>query len=269
MNDTDDILKALDDKEPEKKPTNWELWAALYFAEFIFVLLDAGSAFSVYWITGVWYYGLIVFFAGVIPLWLYTKTYTRPLVSKSQKKAALIGGSLAVGSVVVVAVFMAILNLAATAMDGDAVKWTEAGLGGSLVFILAVHGFINAYYFFTDEEIRETNKTDRMVARGDRMVKRIGVANRVASSTRREVAAKKKLSGIFSPEIVDKILEMMSDHDDDGIPDFMDAIDNRTGKPFVRPQEAPRATFPQKPMHVMAKDAEQAKLDEDPTRGQS
>ena len=53
MSETEEILKALDDKTPPKKPTNWELWAALYFAEFIFVLLDAGSALGVGLVTGI------------------------------------------------------------------------------------------------------------------------------------------------------------------------------------------------------------------------
>ena len=53
---------------------------------------------------------MIVFLAGVILVWLYTKTYTRPLASANQKKAALIGGIVAVLSVVVDAVFVADLN---------------------------------------------------------------------------------------------------------------------------------------------------------------
>jgi hypothetical protein len=227
MNDTDDILKALDDKTPVKKPTNWELWAALYFAELIFVLLDAGSALGVGLITGIWYYGVIVFFAGVIPLWLYTKTYTRPLASPQQKKAAMIGGLVAVFSVVVVAGFVAVLNFAAGQFSGDALAWTEAGLGISLIGLLAVHGFINAYYFFSDEQVKEHNKTQRIIARGDAQVKRIKVAQDVANAKRREVTARQKLESAFSPEIVAKIMSMMADDDGDGIPNFIDPVDNR------------------------------------------
>ena len=227
MSETEEILKALDDKTPPKKPTNWELWAALYFAEFIFVLLDAGSALGVGLVTGIWYYGVIVFFAGVIPLWLYTKTYTRPLASESQKKAAMVGGFVAVFSVIVVAIFVAVLNFAANQFSGNAIAWTEAGLGVSLVVLLAVHGFINAYYFFTDEQVKEHNKTERIIARGDAQVKRIGVANQVANAKKREVTARQKLESAFSPEIVAKILSMMADDDGDGIPNFIDPVDNR------------------------------------------
>ncbi len=245
MNETDEILKALEDKTPSKKPTNWELWAALYFAEFIFVLLDAGSALGVGLVTGIWYYGVIVFFAGVIPLWLYTKTYTRPLASHSQKQAAMVGGFVAVFSVIVVAIFVAVLSFAAGQFSGNSIAWTEAGLGISLVVLLAVHGFINAFYFFTDEEVKEQNKTDRIIARGDRAVKRIGVANTVANAKKREVTARQKLEGAFSPEIVAKILSMMADDDGDGIPNFIDPVDNRK----QRPQ--------QQPMRQFAKDEDQ------------
>lgn len=51
-NETDEILKSLDDKEPEKKPSNWELWSALYFAEAVFVILDLVSAVTMAYMTG-------------------------------------------------------------------------------------------------------------------------------------------------------------------------------------------------------------------------
>lgn len=237
MGEVDDILKSLDDKAPKKKPSNWSLYAALYFAEFIFVILDAGSAFSVGYITGIWYYGVIVFLAGVIPLWLYTKTYTRPLASANQKKAALIGGIVAVLSVVVVAGFVAVLNFAAGQLLGSSLAATEAGLGISLVILLAAHGFINAFYFFTDEEIIEHNKTERIIARGNREVQRVQVAHEVANAKKREVGARKKLESAFSPEIVAKIMSMMADDDGDGIPNFMDLKDNRQNNQ-PRPQQA-------------------------------
>ena len=126
MNESDEILKSLDDKTPRKKPSNWALYAALYFAEGIFILLDAGSAVSVGYITGFWYYGVIVFLAGVIPLFLHTKLYTRPLASREQKSAAMIGGIVAVGSVFVMAVFVAVLNFAAQTFESKSIVWMEA-----------------------------------------------------------------------------------------------------------------------------------------------
>lgn len=237
MSEQDDILKALDDKEPEKKPSNWELWAALYFAEFVFVVLDAGSALSVWWITGYWYYGLIVFLAGVIPLWLYTKQYTRAYASKTQQKTAFIGGIVAVSSVIVVAVFMAVLNFYAKNNSSDAVMWTESGMAVSLVLILAVHGFINGRYFFSDEAVIENQRTNRMIARADRSVTRIGVANRVARAKRNEVSERKTLEREFSPEVVAKILNLLADDDGDGIPNVVDFVDNRQPGKQPKPQQ--------------------------------
>lgn len=243
MNETDKILKALDDKEPDKKPTNWELWSALYFAEFIFVLLDAGSALSVWWITGFWYYGVTVFFAGVVPLWLYTKQYTRAYASVAQRKTAFIGGVVAIASVIVVAVFMAVLNFVAKQSQGNAVMWTEAGLAVSLVLLLAMHGFIMGRYFFIDEEIGETQKTNRMIARGDQGIRRIGIANKVAIAKKQEVALRDEFERKFSPEVLKKIMSMMQDLDGDGIPDVIDPTDNRTGKPFQQNQQQPARQF--------------------------
>ena len=233
--ETDQILEALDDKEPEKKPSNWELWSALYFAEFVFVLLDAGSALSVWWITDIWYYAVIVFFAGVIPLWLYTKQYIRPLASTAQKRTVFLGGAVAIGSVIVTAVFMGALNFVAKAYSADAVLWTEAGLAISLVLIIATHGFIMARYFFIDEEIAEGQRTNRIIARGDRDVRRIGVARKVADSKKQEVRKRNDFERDFNPKILQKILTMMQDLDEDGIPDIIDPIDDRTGKAFIKP----------------------------------
>jgi len=100
-------------------------------------------------------------------------------------------------------------------------------MGISLVILLAVHAGINAFYFFSDEQIVEANKTERIIARGDAQVKRIGVANQVANAKRREVSARQKLETAFSPEIVARIMSMMADDDGDGIPNFIDPVDNR------------------------------------------
>jgi hypothetical protein len=103
---------------------------------------------------------------------------------------------------------------------------------------LAVHGLINAFYFFFDEEIVETNKTERIIARGNSQVRRIGVANEVASAKRRENTARRSLEQSFSPEIVAKIMSMMADDDGDGIPNFIDPVDNRK-RQFAATSNAP------------------------------
>lgn len=238
MDETTEILQALDDKEPEPKPSNWSLWAALYFAEAIFVILDAVSAVIVGTITGYWYYGLFVFLAGVVPLFLYTKQFTRPLASVRQRRISFVGGMVAVSSVIIIAVFMGGINIASTNLAGDTMLWMEAGLVVSLVIILAAHAFIEGLYFFTDEEIAEGQKTDRMVARGYRGIQRIGIARKVANAKRQEVQKRHDFERDFDPRVLKKILSVLRDLDDDGIPDVIDPVDNRTGKPFQRNQMA-------------------------------
>lgn len=236
-NETDEILKSLDDKEPEKKPSNWELWSALYFAEAVFVILDLVSAVTVAYVTGFWYYGLFVFLAGVMPLFLYTKQFTRPLASATQRKTAFWGGIVAVSSVIVVAVFMAFINLASQTLTLDAIALTEAGLVVSMIILLATHALIMGRYFFTDEEISETQKTNRMLARGFRGMQRLGIANKIANAKRNEVKKKHEIEQDFDPRVIAKIMNALRDLDEDGIPDAMDPVDNRTGKPFNRNQQ--------------------------------
>ena len=248
-NETDEILKSLDDKEPEKKPSNWELWSALYFAEAVFVILDLVSAVTVAYVTGFWYYGLFVFLAGVMPLFLYTKQFTRPLASATQRKTAFWGGIVAVSSVIVVAVFMAFINLASQTLTLDAVALTEAGLVVSMIILLATPALIMGRYFFTDEEISETQKTNRMLARGFRGMQRLGIANKIANAKRNEVKKKHEIEQDFDPRVIAKIMNALRDLDEDGIPDAMDPVDNRTGKPFNRNQQV-----------SYAKDTERANL---------
>ena len=252
MNETNEILEALEDKEPENKPSNWELWSALYFAEAVFVILDLISAVTVGYVTGYWYYGALVFLAGVVPLFLYTKQYTRPLASTPQQKTALWGGVVAVSSVIVIAVFMAFINLASQTLSLNAVALTEAGLVVSMIVLLAAHAFIMGRYFFIDEEVKENQKTNRMIARGDRGIRRIGAAHKVAKAKRTEIQKRHTVEQDFDPRIIKKIMNALRDLDGDGIPDIIDPTDDRTGKPFNRNQsqvyaqnvERPEGTHP-------------------------
>ncbi len=241
-NETEEILKSLDDREPEKKPTNWELWSALYFSEAVFVILDGVSSVTVAVVTGFWYYGLFVFLAGVVPLFLYTKQYTRPLASVSQRRTAFWGGIVAVSSVIVVAVFMAFINLASQTLTLDSIALTEAGLVISMIIVLASHAFIMGRYFFVDEEISETQKTNRMLARGFRGMQRLGIANKIAQAKRSEVQRKDEIEQEFDPRVIAKIMNVLRDVDGDGIPDILDPIDNRTNKPLSLKQSYAQTT---------------------------
>ena len=232
-NETDEILLALEDKEPEKKPKKGAHKIALFFADMIFFFLDVGSGLGVYWLTDIWYYGVIVFLAGFVPLMLHQKLYTQPYASKDQKNAAMVGGILAVGSVLIVAIFIAIVNFVAKAASGNAILWMEGGLAASLVLLAFAHAIITAYYFYIDEETAEEQNTSRIIARGERGVTRIRAAGKVARAKRSEVAERHTLEGQFSPEVISKIVQMLKDDDGDGIPNFLDPVDNRKRQAFA------------------------------------
>jgi hypothetical protein len=227
MSETDDILKSLDDKESEKKPSKAAPKVALFFADFIFFILDVGSGLGVYWLTGIWYYGVIVFLAGFVPLVLHQKLYTQPFASRDQKRASMVGIIVAISSVLIVALFTAVINFAASISSANAIVWMEVSLAVSLVLLAFAHALITAYYFYIDEEVSESQRTNRIVARGQRSVERIAAAAKVARAKQVEVRHRKKLEGEFSPEIIAKILEKLRDSDGDGIPDFIDPVDNR------------------------------------------
>lgn len=224
FDDAEDILKALDDERPVKKPRN-QVWLAILFADLIFFLLDLGSGLGVAYLTGVPFYGIVVFAAGFVPLLLHQKLYVRAYASEDQKRWAMIGGFIAVGSVLIVAIFIAIIRFAVR--DETALGWMEAALATALVSISFVHAMIAVYYFHIDEGISENQKTNRMLARGDRSVTRIKAAQQVAQAKRREVLHRRRLEDMFTPAVVAKILAAFDDDDGDGIPNILDRRDNR------------------------------------------
>lgn len=241
MNEIDEILEAIDEKRPEKKPSN-HIWIAIVFSDLVFFALDFGSGLGVYWLTKVWYYGLIVFLAGIIPLLIHQKLYTRPYASPEQKTASMVGIVLSILSVLAVAVFLAAVRF----MVADSVWIIEAGLAVSLVTIAFAHSCITFYYYYNDEEIRESQRTAQMIARGKRSIQRIEAAHKVASAKRAEVQKKHEFEGKFSPEVLAKILSQF-DKDGDGIPDFMDPVDNRKVRTYASKSESVGKDFTQGP----------------------
>jgi hypothetical protein len=227
MSEIDEILEAIEDKRPEKKPSN-HIWLAILFSDLVFFALDFGSGLGVYWLTKVWYYGLVVFLAGIVPLILHQKLYTRPYASPEQKTASMVGIVLSILSVLVVAVLLAAVRFMVT----ESMWIIEAALAVSLVALAFSHACITFYYYYKDEEIREEQKTTQMIARGARNIRRIETAHKVANAKRAEVAKKHEFEGKFSPEVLAKILQQI-DSDGDGIPDFLDPVDNRKVRTFA------------------------------------
>ena len=93
------------------------------------------------------------------------------------------------------------------------------------------------YYYYNDEEIRENQKTAQMIARGNQSIKRIMAAQKVANAKRVEVKARHEVEKDFSPEVLAKILAQF-DKDGDGIPDFLDPVDNRKVRTFASKSES-------------------------------
>lgn len=199
MSDIDEILQELE-KKPTKKPKN-VAWIGIVFADLVFALLDAGSGLGVAYLTSVWYYGVVVFFAGIIPLVMWQKLYTNAYAADAQKTASLWGGGLAVVSVVMVAVGVGILRFTTNA------AWVEGGLVAMLVVTIAIHGLIAAYYYYSDEEISETQKSTQMVGRAARKIIRYKTAEKVLYANRKAVGERKRVSGAYSSEAVDKVLD--------------------------------------------------------------
>jgi hypothetical protein len=197
--------------------------------------------------------------------------FSRPFNSSNQRKIAVGGAIWAVLTILFIAACTVFANLAGL-FSPEYEPYYLATMVTVIVSNIVIHGILAGIFYYIDDGHKAKNKAARATARAITQNEIDDAAEMILTNAlRRRINRKRMATRFISQSAVNAaIREAGGDEDEDGIPDNVDPIDNRTGKPFVRRQNAPRATFQQKPMQVMAKDAEQAKLtrDEDFTKGQ-
>lgn len=229
-NHRDELLEAVKEpKKSRKKPSNNSLLIALIFADIIFGVLDIGSGITVYWLTGVWFYGVLVFLAGITPLLLFQKLYTRAFANEEQKKIAISGAVLAVFSIIIIGVLSAIANVA-----GIGGVNAELAVVIAVVVLAFVHALLLTWYFYIDDGILADQTVERTLARAIQQGKLIEAGDFILTLTQRSVNRRKAIGNKYgSMEALREVLSQLSmDADGDGIPDVVDPVDDRTGEPF-------------------------------------
>lgn len=220
----DELLKEVSKPMHRKRPSNWGLYLAVAFFNIVMLILDGGSAFSVYWATNIAFYGVMTFLAGFIPLTMHEILHFRPYASDAQKNIAKWGALAAVSSVIIVAILAVVVNIM-----GVAGQTVEIGM---LIFIVVSafgHAVAAAVYFYIDDGISAEQITVQMEARAIQKRRRNSAADLVLGLSRESINERKRIAGSHnSMSALKEILRQMGEDDDgDGIPNFIDPVDNR------------------------------------------
>jgi hypothetical protein len=228
----DELLRAVKAPKKKKSPSNRSLYIALFAADFIFGVLDIGSGITVYWMTGIWFYGLLVFLAGFAPLLLFQSLFTRAFASDEQKKVAIGGAVLAVFSIISIGILSVIANV-----QGVDSKFAEQTVLIVIVVLAFIHALLFTGYFYIDEGIQADQVVIQTIARAMRESDMIEAGGQVLETTQRSLNRRHEIGDKYSSRAA--LMEVLSqfgfkDLDEDGIPDFMDKTDNRTGQPFKK-----------------------------------
>lgn len=231
----DELLKEVRKPIRRKKPSNWGLYLAVIFFNLVMLLLDIGSAFSVYWATAIWYYGVMTFIAGFVPLTMHEILHFRPYASEEQKSIAKWGALAAVAAVIIVAILAVVVNI--MGVSGKAVEI------GMIIFIIVSafgHAIAAAVYFYIDEGISAEQVTVQMEAKALQKRRRNSAADLVLGLSRESINERKRIGQDHNSfDALREILRQMGEDDDgDGIPNAIDFVDNRKPK-----QSAPVRAF--------------------------
>lgn len=235
-----------------KKPSNAALWVAYTFFNITILVFDIIAAVTVYGLTQNAGYAVVTFLAGFVPLLMHEFLYLRAYASQYQRYISISGAIIAFLTVIVVAVLAAGVNVAiATGYTVDAAA-SELVILTIIVLAAFTHTILAAGYFYLDDGIKATHKAAENIAFHDERMKNLDRAEQVLEKAARMRNKKNELASRFGgadgKAALELLLRQFGDDDGDGIPNFMDKVDNR--KQF------------QQPTRQFAADQEQAELQE-------
>ena len=242
--DYDKASKMVAEPKQEKKPSNAGLIVSLWAFNVAFATVDILSAIAV-GVLARWYYGVATFIAGAVFMFVHEYLFSRPFNNVTQKKIAVGGAVWAILSILVIALAAVIANLTGF-MSPELDTYFLAFMVSAIVFNIVAHGVLAGIYYYVDDGHNATNKAARARARAITQNQIDEAADMILTQAlRRRIERKKMVSRFRSPAAIKAAInEAGGDEAGGGIPDFMDAVDNRTGKPFQR-QPQPQQQYAQ------------------------
>jgi len=158
-----------------KKPSN-RLWLAVVGFNVIFLFADFITALAVGFLT-YWYYGVLVFFAGILPMIFHEGLFANPYASVAQRWTAGTGFFFSVLSALFVGVLVVVINVMFDSTPTG--KTLEAVAMALLFLILIAHGALFAIYFFIDLGIRAVQNAMSAMAKNERKLNEIAMAEQI------------------------------------------------------------------------------------------
>lgn len=146
----DAALNILFPKRDKLTPPVNRVWVAIVFATAIFGFLDLLTMVSVGYATR-WFYGVLVFFSGIVTLIGWEFLYANPYSKGWQKPISVIGFFASVVSTVIIGLLAIVVTLVNFNISKD---YLGAGMVGFSFVVLFFHAVLFILYFFLDETIQ-------------------------------------------------------------------------------------------------------------------
>lgn len=222
LQERDELLEAVKAPARKKSPSNNSLYFAIIAADVIFSMLDIGSGLTVYWLTGIWFYGVLVFLAGVVPLLLFQKLFSRAFASNDQKKIAIGGALLAVFSILGIGVLAGVANVSGVGNINS-----EMAVVLLIVVLAFVHAILLTWYFYIDEGIQADQTVAQTLARAMRQSAMIEAGDHVLDVTSKSVKRRDQIGSKHGSKaaLVELLHQMGWDDNENGIPDWLEKHD--------------------------------------------
>lgn len=234
MNELESLESMVQKPKKVKRPTNFALWWAYIFFNVVVLTFDVIAAWTVYEITNNWGYSILTFLAGFIPLMMHEFLYLRAYANVYQRGISVLGAVVAVLTVAGVALLSAGVNFAIASGINIASSASEIVILMLIVISALLHGVLAAVYFYVDDGIRASHKEAETTAFHEMRMRNIRRAEQLLeqadNARKRKAQIVQKHGGADGKAALDYLLNMLNDDDGDGIPNFLDRVDNRKQK---------------------------------------
>jgi hypothetical protein len=214
-----------------KKPSNAALWVAYAFFNVTILVFDVIASVTVYGLTQNAGYAIVTFLAGFVPLLMHEFLYLRAYASQYQRYFAIGGAVLAALTVAIVAVLSAAVNVAIS--TGYTVNNAASELVILTIVVIAalIHTVLAAGYFYLDDGIKANHKAAENIAYHEERMKNLDRAEQILGKASAMRSKKSELANRFGgadgKAALELLLRQFGDDDGDGIPNFLDRVDNR------------------------------------------
>lgn len=180
-----ELEKMVAEDEPETAPDNSALRNSKNAYSAAVLLLDLTTAYLVFMVTQVWFYGVIWFCAGYVAFGLHHKNWERAGNNEEQIKlsqnglivsvVSMLVMAIAAGGVYIAQVFHALINP----------MWTEIGIIAATVGLFGFHAIQVARYYFVDDSFKIQNAVARAKAQAHKKIQIADAAGEVVEANER------------------------------------------------------------------------------------